>query len=211
LLLKLLCSRSRKLIPAHTFVETGLAAWFESAVTLCWTEELFLAYQRARRLNHLPRFLNPRRPLETRQSAHMRVHCTLLSQTKSTSSQRARLYTHKKRGAAWCAQAKGKHFYNVYFFIIYEGVFFSRRERGHLVLCVRLSPHDKKTTAKSLFLCGAFQDLLHNPGGNLCVKRTRGDAKANLLYVLVAKEVYIRQFLPILNLNLASLGSKNNF
>jgi hypothetical protein len=95
---KLLCSRSRKLIPAHTFVETGLAAaWFESAVTLCWTEELFLAYQRVRRLNHLPRFLNPCRPLETRQSAHMRV-CTLLrqmlgflfrlalTQTKSTSS-----------------------------------------------------------------------------------------------------------------------------
>jgi hypothetical protein len=52
--------------------------------------------------------------------------------------------------------------------------------------------------------------LLHNPGGNLYVKRTRRDAEANLLCVLVAKEVYIRQFLPILNLNLASLGSKNN-
>jgi hypothetical protein len=108
--IKLLCSRWRKLIPAHTFVETGLAAWFESAVTLCWTEELFLAYQRARRLNHLPRFLNPPRPLETRQSAHMRV-CTLLrqmlgflfrlalTQTKSTSSGASKIiHSQKTRG-----------------------------------------------------------------------------------------------------------------
>lgn len=171
---------------AHFCQDGGLAAWFVSAVTLCWTEEeLFLAYQRARRLNHLPRLvsqqssssssnasINPHAPCWGRcwfAGFLFRLRALRLN---PQAAERERLYTHKKtRG--WCAQAKGKHFYNVYFFIIYEGVFFSQRERRHLVLCVRLSLRDKKTTAKSLFLCGAFRDLLHNPSGNL-VSNTQG-------------------------------------
>lgn len=64
---KLLCSRSRKLIPAHTFVETAGCCLVCGAVTLCWTKELFLAYQRARHLNHI--FLKS--SAHKRQSAHM--------------------------------------------------------------------------------------------------------------------------------------------
>lgn len=64
---KHLCSRSRKLIPAHTFVETAGCCLVCGAVTLCWTKELFLAYQRARHLNHI--FLKS--PARKRQSAHM--------------------------------------------------------------------------------------------------------------------------------------------